>query len=244
MKPVRIISHAAIEHPGYLCSYLEERGVCYEKIYITQGAPLPKELDDVSGLVFLGSPLSVNDTLPWIAEELSLIRQASQKGIPVLGICFGGQLISKAFGGEIRSAPEMQIGWHRVTLSECAKDYFTNHRLMEDFFAFEWHRETFSLPNGALPLFNGGCIRNQGFIYKKCLALQFHLEITKPMVNEWLAKYSDYLKNPSECTQSKEQILENIDAHLTYQQMVANDIFSWWLDLTRDSRRSKESLAL
>jgi len=239
LKPIRIISHAAIEHPGYLCSYLEERGICYEKIHIAQGDPVPECIDDVSGLVFLGSPLSVNDPLPWIAEELALIRSASEAGVPVLGICFGGQLISKAFGGEISTVPAMQIGWHPITLSEYAKDQFKNNRLLEDFFAFEWHGDTFSLPDGALPLFNGGCIKNQGFVHKNCLALQFHLEITKPMVNKWVEKYAHCLKKTSECTQSKEQILENIDEYLTSQHVAANVIFSWWIDRTREFQRSK-----
>ena len=101
MKPIRVFSHVACEHPGYLCEHLDKRGICYEKIYIGRGEPIPKQIDDVSGLVFMGAPVSVNDPLPWIAEELALIRLASQAGIPILGICFGGQLISKALGKEL-----------------------------------------------------------------------------------------------------------------------------------------------
>ena len=132
----------------------------------------------MSGLVFLGSPVSVNDPLPWIDEELALIRLAFQAGVPILGICFGGQLISKALGGEVHSAPTMQIGWHRTTLSEHAKELFRSRGVLDGFYAFEWHGDTFSLPQGVLPQFNGGCIRNHGFLYKNCMALQFHPEIT------------------------------------------------------------------
>ncbi|MEA1889461.1 MAG: type 1 glutamine amidotransferase [Pseudomonadota bacterium] len=230
LKPVRIFSHVTCEHPGYLCEYLEKRGICYEKIYIGRAKPIPKRIDDVSGLVFLGSPASVNDPLPWIAEEVALIRFASQARVPILGICFGGQLISKALGGEVNSAPMMQIGWHRTTLSKYAKDLFTSSDLLDSFYAFEWHGDTFSLPEGALPLFNGGCIKNQGFLYKNCLALQFHPEITKSMVHEWLERYVDCLKKPNECIQGKEQILENADECLAHQRIVANAIFNWWLE--------------
>jgi len=124
----------------------------------------------------------------------------------------------------------MQIGWHRISLSEYAKDLFTSSSLLDSFYAFEWHGDTFSLPDGALPLFNGSCIKNQGFLHKNCLALQFHPEITKYMVHEWLEQYAHCLKESGVCIQSKEQILENIDEYLTHQRIVANAVFNWWLD--------------
>ena len=124
----------------------------------------------------------------------------------------------------------MQIGWHRISLSKHAKDLFTSSGLLWSFYAFEWHGDGFSLPDGALPLFNGDCIKNQGFLYKNCLALQFHPEITKSMVHEWLEQYADCLKKPDECIQGKEQMLENIDECLAHQRFVANAIFNWWLE--------------
>ncbi len=144
--------------------------------------------------------------------------------------CLGGQLISKALGGEVNSAPEMQIGWHHTTLSVNAKKLFKSRDILDDFYAFEWHGDEFSLPVGALPLFNGDRIKNQGFLYKNCLALQFHPEITKSMVSDWFEKYADCFKNTGECIQSKEQILENIDAYLAQQHTIANAIFNWWID--------------
>jgi GMP synthase-like glutamine amidotransferase len=230
LKPIRIFTHVTCEQPGYFCEYLEKRGVSYEKVYIGRGEPVPKRIDDVSGLVFLGSSVSVNDPLPWVFEELALIKLATQAHVPILGICFGGQLISKVLGGEVCSASMMQIGWHRIGLSEHAKDLFIKSDLLDDFCGFEWHGDTFSLPKGAFPLFSGDCIKNQGFLWKNCLALQFHPEIIKPMVYEWIERYEHCLKKPSECIQSKEQILENIDECLAQQNIVANAIFNWWLE--------------
>jgi len=230
LKPIRIFTHVTCEHPGYLCEYLDKRGVCYEKIYIDRDGPALKKIDDISGLVFLGSPVSVNDHLPWITRELALIRLAFRAGVPVLGICFGGQLISKALGGEVHSAPAMQIGWHQTTLTKHAKELLKNTGTLDSFYAFEWHGDTFSLPEGALSLFDGDCIRNQGFFLKNCLALQFHPEITKSMVHEWLEQYVHCLEKPDICIQSKEQMLENIDEYLAQQRFVANDVFNWWLE--------------
>ena len=230
LKPIRIFSHVACEHPGYLYDYLQGRKISYEKIYIDQVEPVLKRIDDVSGLVFLGSPVSVNDPLPWIAEELALIRLAFQAGVPILGVCFGGQLISKALGGEVNSAAMMQIGWHHTTLSEHAKELFKSKGILNSFYAFEWHGDTFSLPESAIPLFNGGYIKNQGFLCKNSLALQFHPEITKSMVYEWLEHYANCLMEASECIQTKKQILENIDERLAQQRVAANLVFNWWLE--------------
>jgi len=230
LKPIRIFCHVAGEHPGYFCEYLKQREIHYEKIHIDRYEPVLKRIDHVSGLVFMGSPVSVNDPLPWIAEELALIRLATQAGVPILGICFGEQLISKALGGEIYPASSMQIGWHRTTLNEHAKDLLKSRGALDSFYAFEWHGDEFSLPDSALPLFNGDCIKNQGFLYKNSLALQFHPEITKTMVHEWLERYARCLKKPNECIQSKEQMLDNIDECLSQQRTVANLIFGWWVD--------------
>ena len=230
LKLIRIFSHIPHEHPGYLCDYLEQREIYYEKILIDQVEPVLKRIDDASGLIFLGSPVSVNDPLPWIDEELALIRLASQASIPILGICFGGQLISKALGGEVNSAPMMQIGWHHTTLSEHALDLFKSRDRLDSFYAFEWHGDTFSLPEDALPLFNGGCIKNQGFLWENCLALQFHPEITKSMVYEWLEQYAHCLTKSGECIQDKAQILESIDERLAQQRIVADLVFNWWLE--------------
>ena len=62
----------------------------------------------------MGGPMSVNDPLPWIEQELSLIRKAQDKGLPVLGHCLGGQLISRALGGTISANPVKEIGWYPV----------------------------------------------------------------------------------------------------------------------------------
>ena len=190
--------------------------------------------NNMSGLVFLGAPVSVNDSFPWITAELALIEAGLLSGIPVLGICFGGQLISKALGGKVSAAPSMQIGWHRITLAEHATDIFGEAVIPCSFEAFEWHGDTFSLPQGAVPLFEGDCIQNQGFIFGNCLALQFHPEITEAMVRAWIDRYAHCLTGATACIQDGSQMLENISEHLAQQRVVADSIFDWWLDRVRE----------
>lgn len=231
MKPILIVSHIRCEQPGYLCDFLDKRGIRYEKIHVEQGERLPANIDAVSGLALLGAPISVNDPLPWIADEIALIRSACASNLPVLGICFGGQLIAKALGGQVCAAESMQIGWHPVMPTDAALAQFGE--LPDRFEAFEWHGDTFSLPEGARALFTGECIRNQGFIHGNCLALQFHPEITAAMIHEWLERYAHCLEAETGCIQSRGQVLAEMDGRLTRQRRVADKLFDWWLGKVR-----------
>jgi len=177
LKHIQIVSNVACEHPGYLCKYFDQRKIHYKTVQIEQGQTVPEQLENISGLVFLGSPVSVNDPLVWISDEITLIKSALEKGVPVLGICFGAQLIAKVLNEKISPASSMQIGWHSVTLTQQGKTMFGSDDFPEHFEGFEWHGDTFSLPTGSTPLFYGDCIKNQGFAYNNCLALQFHHEI-------------------------------------------------------------------
>ena len=84
-------------------------------VCVDQDHPVPECTDDVSALVFMGAAVSVNDPLPWVEGELRLIRRALREGVPVLGVCFGAQLMSKALGGAVSRGEEMEINPLMVT---------------------------------------------------------------------------------------------------------------------------------
>src|SRR5215471_17613303 len=111
MRPVAIFRHYVTEGPGYFATYLERSGLPWELVKLDEGRTVPTTPDAFSGLVFMGGPMSVNDDLPWIPPVLNLIRSAVARGVPVLGHCLGGQLMSKALGGEVTRAPVKEIGW-------------------------------------------------------------------------------------------------------------------------------------
>ena len=115
MKPILIFRHIACEGPGYLGAYLPYRAIPFQTICLGQGVEVPEDPGASSGLVFMGGPMCVNDPLPCLEKEMQLIRMAHQENIPVLGHCLGGQLISKALGGEITSIPVPEMGWYPVT---------------------------------------------------------------------------------------------------------------------------------
>ncbi|MDD5241992.1 MAG: type 1 glutamine amidotransferase [Sulfuricella sp.] len=185
MKPVAIFRHLSIEGPGYFATFLDNKNIPWELIKVDAGDVVPADPGRYSGLVFMGGPMSVNDDLPWVSRSLELIRQAAQKGIPVLGHCLGGQLMAKALGGEVGRNPIKEIGWGEVTVANtvAAAVWFGETR---KFGAFHWHGETFSLPPGAERVLSSAHCVNQAFVLDgKHLAMQCHVEMTEAMVREW-----------------------------------------------------------
>lgn len=228
MKPLRVFQHDACGGMGYLEAYLDQRHIPYEVVYISREESVPPDIQEFSGLIFLGSSHSVNAGHAWIEDEIALIQRAAQADVPVLGICFGGQLISKALGGAISQAPGMQIGWYRLdTTPDAVK--LIGPQLPSSFEVFEWHEDTFSIPPGGIPLFYGDCIKNQGFLHGHCLALQFHPEITQSKIQDCLTHNSDDLNNGSACVQNNDKIREGLADRLKQLHAVADTLFGWWL---------------
>ncbi len=233
MKPVLVFRHIACEGPGYLGEFLAARDIPFRTIRIDMGESVPERIDGIGGLVFMGGPMSVNDPLPWVTQELELIRQAAAEGIPVLGHCLGGQLIAKALGAEVGRNPVKEIGWHEIVRVESAGDAGITEQLPARFEGYHWHGETFTLPGGATLLMRSAHCRHQAFIKDRALALQFHVEVTGAMVKEWCAEYRAELAHCAgqPAVQSAAQMTERLEERIAGLQRVADSLYDYWLDL-------------
>lgn len=238
MKPLRIFHHQACEPPAYLCSYLEYRGLPFEVVCIHEKQSVPDTLDDISGLIFMGGQGSVNDDKDWITRELALIRQADSQNIPILGVCFGAQLISKSLGASVHPAESMEIGWHAVNAVSAKADIEkagvpNNNRwlagLPTDFCAFQWHAHTFIVPTGATRLWRSHCCEQQGFVRGRVLAMQFHLEVTADSIMTLSRQYAVDLSHTSACVQSAAQITNNLLERTEKLHQVADQVYECWL---------------
>ncbi len=229
MKPIRIFRHVACEGPGYLGTFLENNNVPYEVICIDEGITVPQDLDDISGLVFMGGSMNVTDPLQWIDDEKKLIKKAIDKNIPVLGICLGAQLMSAALGGEISHDPDMEIGWHNVEVDIKNKNNKWLQGLPEKFTPFHWHADTFSIPEDATVLLHSKCRKNQAFAIKNSIAIQFHLEMTVEMVKEWVSLFNSDLNKGHSCVQNDHDIILNIEEKNFALHQNADIIFGKWI---------------
>ncbi|MCW9046660.1 MAG: gamma-glutamyl-gamma-aminobutyrate hydrolase family protein, partial [Gammaproteobacteria bacterium] len=195
---------------------------------------------NVSGLIFMGGAGSVNEPKDWITQELALIRQADTQSIPMLGICFGAQLISKALGGDVCEGSELEIGWHNVQsvneveggppgISTEKKAWLSG--LPENFIAFQWHAHTLTVPPGAIQLWRSDCYEQQGFAKGQVLGMQFHLEVSAESILDLSHRYASDLSHVTHCSQSVEQINENIQQRVDKLHDVADQIYHRWLSL-------------
>ena len=229
MKPIAIFRHLECEGPGYFADFLSKHDIEYTLIRIDQSDPIPGSISSFSALVFMGGPMSVNDDLPWISQELSLIQKAAQEKMPVLGHCLGGQLICKALGGEITANPVKEIGWHDVQKldNSVANDWLAD--LPQEFEAFHWHGETFSIPKGASPILKSEFCDHQAFAMDNILALQCHVEMSGEMVTEWTAEYANELSSPTQSVQSADSINNNAAAKTVALNKTADIIYQRWI---------------
>lgn len=229
MKPIRIFRHITCEGPGYFATFLEKNNIPFELVRIDAGDPPPPQINDVSALVFMGGPMSVNDDIDWIHQELDLIQKAINADLPVLGHCLGGQLISKALGGTISANPVKEIGWLPIQKiqNKHADEWLGENT--SDTLAFHWHGETFSIPEGATPILKSHHCSHQGFVIGNTLALQCHVEMTSDMVREWAQLYKNELAQPTETVQSPEEITRDLKHKITQLQNTADTLYQQWL---------------
>jgi GMP synthase-like glutamine amidotransferase len=231
MKPIRIFRHIDCEGPGYLAEYLDQRSTDYELIAIDAGEPVPATTQDAAGLVFMGGSMSVNDDLPWIAQELALIREAVEREIPVMGLCLGSQLISKALDAKVSAGPCMEIGWHPVQRVASSDPWLNG--LPAEFDAFHWHGETFELPANANLLLSSALYPNQAYSLGPHLALQCHVEMTGDLVREWARRYADDLQRSCTPEHDAKALCENLDQRVSSLQSIAKMLFERWLENCR-----------
>jgi GMP synthase-like glutamine amidotransferase len=232
MKPIAVFRHSPGEGPGYFATFLDRHSLPWTLFRLDEGVPPPAAPDEFSGLCFMGGPMSVNDDLPWIAQTLELIRAADRKGIPVIGHCLGGQLMSKAFGGSVTKNPVKEIGWGVVETTAAAADWIGDTPRFE---AFHWHGETFSLPQGATRLLGSAHCTNQAFVRGPHLGLQCHVEMTDSMIRTWCRQWEAETVPASASVQSPEQMQSGMEARIEAMRVVADRLYSRWVrGLKRD----------
>ena len=232
MRPVVVFRFSQTEGPGYLGDFLTRKGILWSQVNVDAGDSVPEDINGFSGLVLMGGPMSVNDDLPWIPPLLKLIRQAVAQGVPVLGHCLGGQLMSKALGGVIGPNPIKEIGWggvSKVGLNP-APDWLGD--LPSSFEVFQWHGETFSIPDGAERLLESAFCANQAFLLNnRHLGLQCHIEMTAAMIEAWCQAGAEEIAQAADspAVQQPATIQENMSERLENLRMVADTLYSKWI---------------
>lgn len=187
-----VLQHVGHEGPGTITEVLGRAGVDVEVTRIDLGEPLP-DVGALGGLVVLGGPMGVHDETahPWLGPERDLIRASVDAGLPVVGICLGAQQLAAALGAEVTSGPVGEVGPGQVELTaEGRRDPVLgpeyNGLSGTSVPCIHWHRDTFSLPDGAVHLAATRVFPHQAFRFgTRAYGLQFHVEVNAQLADAW-----------------------------------------------------------
>jgi GMP synthase-like glutamine amidotransferase len=149
----------------------------------------PPTLDGLGAAMVFGGKMQVDQhsTHPWLRSEKQLIRELLDRGVPVLGVCLGAQLLAEAAGAQPHRAPQPEIGWHRVEVTpEGARDPVIGP-LATAFEVFLWHSYEAPLPPGAVALARTPlCLQAFRLGEARAWGVQFHAEVTLAGLEGWL----------------------------------------------------------
>lgn len=214
-----IVQHVEYEGPGLITEELAARGRGYRVYRQDRGDGMPAP-DAFIGLVVMGGPMGVYEAAqhPFLNDERELLRAAVARGVPVLGVCLGAQLLAAALGAAVTRGPAPEIGPGTVTLTpEGERDpVLGGHG--DTLPVVHWHQDTFDLPAEAVWLARSELFPHQAFrVGTLAYGLQFHVEVNAALAAEWRPRLPEGVELP--------------EAHVAQVHARGRQILSTFLDL-------------
>jgi GMP synthase-like glutamine amidotransferase len=208
-----IIEHGSYAPAGLLGDWAADRALEVRTIAVHAGEPLPAGTGGYDAVVSLGSARAAyDDTLPWLAAELSFLDRLLTAEVPVFGICFGAQALARVLGARLYRLDEPEIGWVETAgrFALPAGPWLS------------WHYDRFDLPSGAAEL-AANEVSVQAFSLGPHAGVQFHPEATQAIARSWVAVTSP----PAGAV---EALFRDGDGAWERPACQAPKLFSAWLD--------------
>ncbi|HOW18555.1 MAG TPA: type 1 glutamine amidotransferase [Phycisphaerae bacterium] len=190
---VLVIMHAESEGPGTLGEFLIGAGATVQTARLHAGDRLPPDPREFDALVSMGGPMNVYEEAryPFLRDETEFLREAIRADVPTLGICLGAQMIAKACGARVVRAPQKEVGWSEVTLTDAGVTDPLFHGQPRVMPVFQWHEDMFEVPAEGTLLATSTTCPHQAFRCGSACGLQFHIEVTREMLANWFAGSSE-----------------------------------------------------
>jgi GMP synthase (glutamine-hydrolysing) len=235
VRKIMIFQHVGHEPLGTLNPMLKAAGFRIRYVNFGRHPDFQPSLDGYNGLIVLGGPMGVYeaDKHPHLAVELKAIEAALKRDIPVLGICLGAQLVAATLGARVRTAPQWEMGWYDVHLTEkgATDPLFAGYGKCEK--VFQLHQDTFDVPETADHLAFTSLCDGQAFRYgDKVYGLQFHLEADRPMIRRWMQRPENRkLIEGSQGLFCSNRIEEDTKAHIGRSLDLSHQTFRRFMDI-------------
>lgn len=191
-KKILSIQNISCETLGTFEDLLVSEGYVLNKV-LAPKEPIPQSAIEFSAIILLGGPMSVYEGIPYLNKEQTLIRDALRRNIPILGVCLGSQLIAGALGGTVYKGAKKEIGWYDVKITDKGLDNLFKGLEKKELRVFQWHGDTFTLPQDAVVLAHSD-LYPQAFRIGSAYGLQFHLEVTTDMIKVWTEEYRNEIR--------------------------------------------------
>ena len=197
---VLVVENMAGTPLGQIGDALVEANVDIELLAAYKGEELPASIEPYDGLVVLGGEQNAlaDDAYPYLPELCALMRRFEDADKSILGVCLGSQLLARAFGGDNLLNYTREFGWQTVALTEDGKADPVLGMLPSDFTTFQWHVDSFTLPNHAVHLAGNQAASNQAFrIGRAAYGMQFHFEAHQGVVENWCRDFPQSVEKMS-----------------------------------------------
>ena len=213
-----ILQHEDPTPPGHVIEWLASHDARVETFRIDLE---DRDVDptDYDLIVSLGSEFAAfDDTKPFVTREARLMGAAVENDVPVLGLCFGGQMLARVLGGEVFRGTVSEIGWLPVR----SKD----PDLVPEGPWFQWHFDSFTVPPGATAIAESD-VGPQAFVAGRSLGLQFHPEVTTEIMDDWVREYRHELDGDGV---DPDSLLEETNRRATESRRMALQLFERFLN--------------
>lgn len=232
MRPVAVVQHEPSVPPGSIGDVLAEKGVPHHVIEAWKEPEWPAA-GELGGLVVLGGTMNVDelDAYPFLGTSRSLMADAIERSVPVMGVCLGSQMMARVLGGDVFRAEPRNAFFSPV---EVADDPVVAPFASAP--VLQFHEDTFSLPPGAEELARStrsGLL--QAFRYGgRAYAVQFHFEVDTEILTGWC-------RNVGERAMAGEwgipagDLLAQAETYMAAQRRAGRELFERFLELARET---------
>jgi GMP synthase (glutamine-hydrolysing) len=228
MKPVVVLQNEPDAPAGYLGVALDRRDIEWKALRLDAGDELP-DPGSVSGVAALGGAMGAYEEAahPFLVEEKRFLAECTARGIPVLGICLGCQLLADALGGRayLADAPEVVFAPVEPT-AEGVMDPIV--AALAGRRVIRFHQDTFDLPPRATLLAIGGGF-NHAFRVGKAIGIQPHPEVTPELLGRWLAD-GDGRRLAIDSGTDPDALIETFSLAEAEVEETAAQVFDAWID--------------
>jgi GMP synthase (glutamine-hydrolysing) len=188
---VLAIVHQPDAGPGVFGDTAQRCGWELQEWPIAEGGPPPDAMGNFQAVMVFGGAVNADQETahPWLSNERQVLAALLARGMPLLGVCLGAQMLAEAAGARARRAAAPEIGWVQVQVSDAGTTDPLIGPLAPGVRAFEWHSYEFPLPDGAVALARSSTCLQAFRLGETAWGIQFHAEVRAADASHWIDEY-------------------------------------------------------